>query len=50
MILTLRGMGPVEGPHPHGSLGAVAEGFGSEDGESRRGRETNYETNYTTCD
>ena len=38
MILTLRGAGPIEGPHHHGSPGAIVEGFGHEDGESRRGR------------
>ena len=37
LILTLRGTGPAEGPHPHGSLDAIAEGFGCEDGESCRG-------------
>ena len=36
-ILTLRGPGLVEGPHLHGSPGAVAEGFVHEGGESRRG-------------
>ena len=38
MRLTLRGAGLAGGPHPHGSPGAVAERFGREDGESRRGR------------
>ena len=32
--LTLRGAGPAEGPHPHGSPGVVVERFGREDGES----------------
>ena len=34
MRLTLRGAGLVEGPHPHGSPGGGAEGFGYEGGES----------------
>ena len=38
MRLTLRGVGPAEGPHPHGSPVAIAEGFGHEDDESCRGR------------
>ena len=38
MRLTLRGAGPAEGPHPHGSPGTAAEGFGREGGESRRGQ------------
>ena len=40
MRLTLRGAGPAKGPHPHGSPGAAAEGFGREGGKSRRGRAT----------
>ena len=38
MRLTLRGAGPAKGPHPHGSPSFVAEGFGREGSESRRGR------------
>ena len=38
MGLTLRGVGPTEGPHPHGSSSPIAEGFVHEGGESRRGR------------
>ena len=38
MGLTLRGAGPAEGPHPHGSLGAVAEGFNYEDDKMCQGR------------
>ena len=37
LFVTLRGAGPAEGPHSHESPGAIAEGFGYEDGESRRG-------------
>ena len=36
-ILTLRGAGPAEGPHLHGSPSAVAEGFIHEGSESHRG-------------
>ena len=38
LVLTLRGAVPAEGPHLHGSPGAVAEGFVREGGESRQGR------------
>ena len=38
MRLTLRGAGPAKGPHPHGSPGTAAEGFGHEGGESHRGQ------------
>ena len=38
MRLTLRGAGLAKGPHPHGSPGTTAEGFGGEGGKSRRGR------------
>ena len=37
LILTLRGTGPAEGPHLHGSPGAIAEGCIREGSESRRG-------------
>ena len=40
LILTLREAGPAEGPHLHGSPGAVAEGFIHEGGESCRRRAT----------
>ena len=39
-ILTLRGAGPTEGPHLHGSPSTIAEGFILEGGESRRGLAT----------
>ena len=38
LILTLRGVGPAEGPHLHGSLSVVAKGFIHEGSESRQGR------------
>ena len=38
MGLTLRGVGPAEGPHPHGSPSAITKGFIHEGGESRRGQ------------
>ena len=38
MILTLRGVGPTEGPHPHRPPSAAVEGFSREDDESCRGR------------
>ena len=39
MIQTLRGAGPAEGPHLHGSPSSIAEGFIHEGGESRRATE-----------
>ena len=38
MRLTLKGVGPAKGPHPHGSLGTAVEGFSCEGSESRRGQ------------
>ena len=38
LILTLRGIRPVEGPHLHGPPGAIANGFIHEGGELRCGQ------------